>query len=242
MAQAETAEELVEELARLRQELEEKKAALEEEIQILKQFVGEEDEADLASSYEVESFDDDGDSDYQEEQAVEEQAETWEEEYASDSSPAEESIDDMPAEKEEEDVAEGPLGIGADLVSRYVWRGTDFGNSASVQPYIAYATGNLEIGAWSSWALTAAGAGANENDLYISYSAGPVGLTLTDYYFPESNKFFDYADDGKHILEISASLGVEAFSLMGAFNFRGDAKTHFISKQVTSGACPTNRR
>ena len=39
------------------------------------------------------------------------------------------------------------LSIGADVVSRYVWRGTDFGDGVSVQPGISYSMGNVEIGA-----------------------------------------------------------------------------------------------
>ena len=84
------------------------------------------------------------------------------------------------------------LSIGADMVSRYVWRGTDFGNSASVQPALSFAHKGFEIGAWGSYAFTAAGAGANENDFYASYSTGPVSFTITDYYFPETFDFFNY--------------------------------------------------
>ena len=29
--------------------------------------------------------------------------------------------------------------IGADVVSRYVWRGTQFGTGAHIQPYMSYA-------------------------------------------------------------------------------------------------------
>ena len=54
-----------------------------------------------------------------------------------------------------------------------------------------------------------------------------MGFVLTDYYFPESNDFFNYDDDGKHILEFSVSLAVEAFSLMGAYNFWGDSNDSF---------------
>ena len=34
--------------------------------------------------------------------------------------------------------ATAEISIGADVVSRYVWRGTDWGDGASVQPGIAY--------------------------------------------------------------------------------------------------------
>jgi hypothetical protein len=115
------------------------------------------------------------------------------------------------------------VSLGADVVSRYVWRGTDYGNSASVQPSLSFTHGSFEIGAWGSYALTAAGAGANENDLYATLTAGPLALTVTDYYFPENFDLFNYSDeDGIHILEISAALNVEKFSILGAVNFSGD--------------------
>ena len=124
--------------------------------------------------------------------------------------------------------ATAEVGLGADVVSRYVWRGTDFGNAASVQPWISYSTDVLEVGAWSSWAIN--DGSANENDLYVSFNAGPVGITVTDYFFPAAAPadFFDYSDDaGVHILEVSAGLDVGGLSVMGAFNVLGDADDSF---------------
>ncbi len=120
------------------------------------------------------------------------------------------------------------VGMGADVVSRYVWRGTDFGNSASVQPFISYTMGAIEIGAWSSWAISAGG--ANENDLYATYSSGPLSVTLTDYFFPtaQESDFFSFSDgDEVHLLEISAAYEMGALSVMGAFNFSGDPDNSF---------------
>ena len=103
--------------------------------------------------------------------------------------------------------ADAGVGFGADVVNRYVWRGTDFGNAVSVQPGMSISHGNIEIGAWSSWAIS--GGGANENDLYASFSSGPIGVTLTDYYFPgqdfnddeeQTMHSFSYSnDDGVHM-------------------------------------------
>lgn len=134
------------------------------------------------------------------------------------------------------------VGFGADVVSRYVWRGTDSGNAVSVQPGISYSKGAVEVGAWSSWAIT--GGGANENDLYISYAAGPVSIALTDYYFPgntfnddpaegeiiKDGAFLSYGDDkGVHILEIAATYATDDMpvSVTGAFNVSGDAEDSF---------------
>src|SRR5690625_3783970 len=34
--------------------------------------------------------------------------------------------------------------VGADIVSRYVWRGTDFGESVSIQPTLSFSAGGFE--------------------------------------------------------------------------------------------------
>ena len=124
------------------------------------------------------------------------------------------------------------IGIGADVVSRYIFRGTDFGNAVTVQPGIAYSVDmddrSLEIGAWSSWAID--GAGANENDIYASFSVGPVGITVTDYFFPAAAPadFFSYSDgDAVHILEAAVSVDLGMASVMAAFNFSGDSEDSF---------------
>ncbi|MYA24659.1 MAG: hypothetical protein F4Z30_18610 [Gemmatimonadetes bacterium] len=130
--------------------------------------------------------------------------------------------------------ADAGVGFGADVVNRYVWRGTDFGNAVSVQPGMSITHGNIEVGAWSSWAIS--DGGANENDLYVSFSSGPIGITLTDYYFPgltENDDFFNYSDeDGAHILEISASLAPDGvpLSALVAYNVSGDADDSFCAE------------
>ena len=138
--------------------------------------------------------------------------------------------------------ADAGVGFGADVVNRYVWRGTDFGNAVSIQPGMSISYGNIEVGAWSSWAVT--DGGANENDLYVSFSSGPVGITLTDYYFPgltDDDSFFSYNNYSKeelekdaeksnpHILEVSASLALDGMPLsaLAAFNFSGDPDDSF---------------
>ncbi len=129
------------------------------------------------------------------------------------------------------------FGVSADLVSRYVWRGTDFGNSASIQPGLSFATGNLEVGAWASYALTASD--ADENDLYISYAIGDLGLTLTDYYFPQSADIFNYKDeDSIHFLEASASYSLGKLGLLAGYFFSGDPDNSLYveaSYEIVSG-------
>jgi hypothetical protein len=131
--------------------------------------------------------------------------------------------------------ANAEVSFGADAVSRYIFRGTDFGNAVTVQPSLSYSTDSFEVGAWSSWAID--DGGSNENDLYVTVNAGPVAITMTDYYFPGfdtetdstgaerdvNRDFFSYSDeDGVHILELSASADIGMASVLGAINVSGD--------------------
>ena len=120
------------------------------------------------------------------------------------------------------------ISIGADIVSRYVWRGVDFGDGASVQPSISYASGAFEIGAWSSWGLTSNG--ANEKDLYLSFGAGPVDITITDYFFPTEGA--DFLDVGHHTIEVGAGFGAGSLSLFAAMNVAGDAANNDLYVEV----------
>ena len=41
--------------------------------------------------------------------------------------------------------------LGADLVSSYVWRGTQFGSGPHIQPWVSLSKGDLELGAWGKF-------------------------------------------------------------------------------------------
>ncbi|GAB5519133.1 MAG: hypothetical protein RhofKO_13840 [Rhodothermales bacterium] len=113
--------------------------------------------------------------------------------------------------------------LGADIFNRYVWRGIDFGESASVQPYLEFSSGDFTVGTWASYAINDGG-GANEHDLYVSYSAGPLSIGVTDYYFPAPGAdFFDFdSDGGAHVFEANLGYENEAFTLSANVNFFND--------------------
>ncbi len=119
--------------------------------------------------------------------------------------------------------------FGADLVSRYVWRGTQFGGSSpALQPGASIGIGGLEIGAWGSYSMGGVNP-AQEFDLYVSYTfADMITVTLNDYFFPvegDDYKYFNYKEkETSHILEAAVSFnGTENFpvSLLLAMNFYG---------------------
>jgi hypothetical protein len=100
--------------------------------------------------------------------------------------------------------------LGSDFVNRYVWRGTDFGNSPSIQPYLSYSIAGFEIGAWGSFSTN--GANMQEVDLYASYTflKDMFSIGVTDYFFPNAdtawNHYFNYKDGTTgHVFEASVS-------------------------------------
>ena len=98
------------------------------------------------------------------------------------------------AQKDSTEV-EKSLNISCDLMSRYVWRGTDFGASPSIQPGIEYSKSGFMIGAWGAYAVNFQG--YQEFDLYFGYTFYKEMFTvlITDYYFQNDlvkQNYFDY--------------------------------------------------
>jgi len=69
--------------------------------------------------------------------------------------------------------------FNGDLVSRYLWRGTLLSPNPNIQPYASLSYKGLTFGAWASYGISTPYA---ETDLYLSYSVGPLTLTVNDYY------------------------------------------------------------
>lgn len=108
-----------------------------------------------------------------------------------------------------QDTSKVELNLGTDFVSRYVWRGTDYGRSPSIQPYMSATFGKFELGAWG--AFTTNGLNIQETDLYLTYSISDAfSVTLFDYFFPDDaltmNNYFEYTNDKTgHIEELVVS-------------------------------------
>ena len=98
---------------------------------------------------------------------------------------------------------------GADLVSSYVWRGTNFSGPA-IQPYIEYSSGIFTAGAWGSQGYD----GFQEMDLYTSLSFDfGLSIGLTDYYYPSTEYFDTSKESGAHAFEINSGFETGAFSI-----------------------------
>ena len=103
------------------------------------------------------------------------------------------------------------FGVGADVVSKYIWRGTDLGGP-SVQSSLSVAYKGLSLTAWGSIGFDSED--DKEVDLTLAYETGNFSLSVTDYWYPEYS--------GAHTFE--AQIGYD-FGLLAAnwyTNFAGD--------------------
>lgn len=125
------------------------------------------------------------------------------------------------------------VATGADLVSRYNWRGLDFGDAFSLQPYLRLEYGGLKVGFWGSYSTE-----YEEVDTWTSYTlslrnAGNVTAIVTDLYYPHAGiRFFNFNnyDDpkgpGAHTVELGLSYTApERFPIVisGYINVYNDA-------------------
>ena len=107
--------------------------------------------------------------------------------------------------------------FGADVVSSYVWRGTQFGQGMHIQPWMTVGSGGFEGGIWGSFPTTAAG-GGDELDLYVAYDFGPLAITVTNYTFPDGTGMYgEGAGLFEGDMEIALSTEIGGISLLGGY-------------------------
>ena len=93
--------------------------------------------------------------------------------------------------KAQEEEKSNPIDIGADIMSRYVWRGTDYGSSPSIQPYMELGLGGFALGFWGAYTTNLPG--VQELDFYANYTfSDVVTIGITDYFFPDEIFGYDY--------------------------------------------------
>jgi hypothetical protein len=144
--------------------------------------------------------------------------------------------------KESFSVVEPTLNLGADFMSRYIWRGYDFGNSPAIQPNIYFEWKGFTLGTWGSYAISGYRTQVNDStlkemghygeiDLYVSYTFKWFTLLVYDYYVvnglsPNSGNYFNYHNSTTgHTFEASLIFeGPEKFPL------------HFLASTLLYGA------
>jgi len=115
---------------------------------------------------------------------------------------------------------------GLDIYTRYVWRGRDYGNSPSLQPWLSFEYKGFSFGAEGEYRVI--GPGWQETDLYVAKSFKYLTLTLYDYYsfldtMPGNLYEFSTGKTG-HLFELMATLSDFSplpISLTGSWLFAG---------------------
>lgn len=106
------------------------------------------------------------------------------------------------------------VSANADLVSRYIWRGMEFGeNTPHFQPYLSLGYNlseavSFSLGAWGSYGFTGI---YNESDLsatilYSTEKSGSFSIGLSDYFYPYLGmEYSNYKKEGEgaHTMEIA---------------------------------------
>ncbi|WP_430812411.1 MULTISPECIES: hypothetical protein [unclassified Carboxylicivirga] len=111
--------------------------------------------------------------------------------------------------------SKGSWHVGADLMSRYYWRGMALSTSPAIQPCIEYSIGGFTAGAWGSYSFSKEP--YQEIDLYLAYEFGNVSLAVYDYFsftdsLDVSHQYFDWDSHGTaHTLEAI----LEAWDIFG---------------------------
>jgi hypothetical protein len=136
--------------------------------------------------------------------------------------------------------------VGADIVSRYVWRGIPLSESPAFQPTLSATFGNITLGAWGSY--TFAVESSQEADLYLTYTIGNLSLTLNDYFIPVDSLeggYFDWnSETTRHALEgIITYDGPESFpfQFVAGLFFYGDDKDDVTGDNLYSTYFEVNR-
>jgi uncharacterized protein (TIGR02001 family) len=124
----------------------------------------------------------------------------------------------------QDEEASSPFSVGGDLVSSYLWRGTQFGTGPAIQPYLELALGNFTIGGWGSYSF--GNSSFAEADIYLAYGFDfGLSVGLTDYYYP-GTEYFDYSTEtGAHAFELNLGYEIGGFSIAAnyIFNEAGNA-------------------
>jgi hypothetical protein len=125
------------------------------------------------------------------------------------------------------------VSAGFDMMSRYIWRGQDLGQSPSIQPGLSATWKGFTLGAWGAYKFT--GPGEQETDIYLSKSFNYVSLAVWDYWTfcdTAATRYFDYDyKTTRHNLEgqVLLSGGDKIpFSLLGSYFFYGEDHTNSI--------------
>lgn len=131
---------------------------------------------------------------------------------------------------------------GADVVSRYIWRGQELGDAA-VQPTASLSYKGLSLSAWGSFGFLNT-TDAKEFDLTLAYTTGGFNVGITDYYFSNygaENKYLLYdAHKTAHVFEANIGYDFGPVAVQWFTNFSGDDGVNEKGKRAYSSYVELN--
>lgn len=121
--------------------------------------------------------------------------------------------------------AEVETTVGADVVSRYIWRGCDLGEAA-IQPSFGVSAAGFDLSLWGSTGIVSA-ADTKEFDITFSYGIAGLSVGVTDYWFnvgPEPyGRYFKYEEGvTNHVFEAFLGYDLGFASITWNTNFAGN--------------------
>lgn len=133
------------------------------------------------------------------------------------------------------------INIATDFVSRYIWRGLDYGKAPSIQPTFSFIKSGFEIGAWGAFSTTGS---YYELDPYAKYTLKNFTLCFTDYFVndnslkPNNTHYFNYDQwTTNHIFEGSLQYkGPDKFPisiLVATYFYGNDRKEKVDSSNIS---------
>ena len=127
--------------------------------------------------------------------------------------------------------------VGADFVSRYIWRGQELGG-VSFQPTLGLSYKGLSLSAWGSVGLANA-ADTKEFDLTLGYTIAGFNIGVTDYWFDAGldplNRYFMYRSDcTNHVFEANIGYDFGFAAIQWYTNFAGNDGLNPAGKRAFS--------
>lgn len=139
--------------------------------------------------------------------------------------------------QDEESERKLTVGVGAELVSAYVWRGM-YQAGASFQPTLSLSTYGLTVGAWGS---TDFAVNTKELDFFVSYKKKGFTAGIADYWWSgEGAPYFN--NSGSHHLDATLGytfsekfpLSLEVNTMLSGDEDEGDTGRRYYSTYIAA--------
>jgi len=133
-------------------------------------------------------------------------------------------------------IEEQGLNLECNVASRFIWRGTDYGHSPSLQPQLSYTKGFFTLGSWGAYALNS---DYRETDFFLDFNYKSFTFSVWDYYSTDTvsgGHYFNYSNNNtSHTFEGIAKLnqiGQLPLSITVGYNFYGSDNTNSVYAEL----------